>query len=237
MAVQYTEEQVRQAEARADQAEDVRGQAARRLELNPYSDVSAMEHSDAARTAAQLRANAREIRAAYEKQVEEERRRVSRPVLEKAAAAEIREAGREMDGLQQAFVEAVAAAQAALVSLVEAGAAYNAGLARHVQVMAGAGLDFKGGESGGTRSPLREDRLKVKGREFHQVDPGLVAAWVLRRVVAARLSAYHHVAGDLQWLWRSAECAYPVLVEGVPAPVARVFPASPRLADAFVKSK
>ncbi|WP_381562908.1 hypothetical protein [Streptomyces eurythermus] len=224
MAVQIGEEQVRQAEARAVQAEEVRDQAARRLEVNPYSDVAAMEHSEASRTAAQLRANAREVRQAYERQVEEERRRRSRPELEKAAAAEIRAAGREMDGRLKALAEAAAAAQAALVELADAGVTYNETVARHVQVMADAGLDFNGGESGGEETVLGENRLKVKGREFYPVEPGTVAAWVLVRAVEARVSPQHGLGLALQWEVRGLEQKQPELVRAVPAAPARDFP-------------
>lgn len=229
MAVQITEEQVKQAEVRADEAEEARLVAARKLEASPYSDVAAMEHSEAARTAAQQRANAREIRQAYEQQLEEERRRASRPQLEKAAADEIRAAGRDMDGLQKALAEAAAAAQAALVALADAGVAYNTALAGHVQVLAAAGLDFGGGESGGEQSSLGVDRLKVKEREFHPLDPGSVAVWVLRRVVEARLSPYHAMVSTLEWTWKGVNTSQPVLVQKVPAPPAKSFPEPPRL--------
>lgn len=224
MAVQITEEQVRDAEGRAVQAEQERDQAARRLELSPYSDVAALEHTEAARTAVQLRANARELRAAFEKQVEEERRRVPRPELEKGAAAEIRAASREMDGLEKALVEAAVQAQAALVALLDAGAAFNAALAGHVQVLAGVGLDFGGGESGGERSILGADRLKVKGREFHSFDVGSVGAWVLRRAAEARLSSYNHLVPELEWLWRGVEMAHPEFKGKVSAPPVKRFP-------------
>ncbi|MEU7048069.1 hypothetical protein [Streptomyces eurythermus] len=197
MAVQITEEQVQQAETRAVAAEEERDQAARRLELNPYSDVAAMEHSEAARSAAQLRANAREVRAAYERQVEEERRRVSRPVLEKAAVGEIRAADREIEGLEKGLLGAVAQAEAALVVLLDAGVTYNAGVVRHAQALAAAGLDRRGGESGGEETSLGEHLLKVKGREFRRVDPGSVAGWVLRRVAEERLGQFHYLVGAL----------------------------------------
>ncbi|MFF7754368.1 hypothetical protein ACFZCP_35215 [Streptomyces sp. NPDC007971] len=234
MAVQITEVQVRQAEARAERAEEARAVAARKLEASPYSDVAAMEHADAARTAAQERANAREIRQAYERQLEEERRRASRPALEKAAAAEIRQAGRDMDGRRKALVDAAVAAQAALVVLVDAGVTYNEALAGHVQVLAGAGLDFRDGESGGERSTLNIDRLKVHGREFHPVDPGSVGAWVLRRVAEARLSSYHHLVPGLEWLWRGVEMTQPGLKGEVAVPPVKVFPEPPRLRVARV---
>lgn len=224
-----SEEQVLQAEAKASAAEEERDAAARGLESSPYSEVASMKHSEASRLAAQLRANARELRLAWERQVEEERRRASRPVLEKAAAAEIRAAGRDMDARWKALVEAVTAAQAALVVLADAGVAYDEVLAGHVEVMAGAGLDFNGGDSGGERSVLGTDRLKVKGREFYPVDPGSLGSWVLQRVAEARLSPNHHLALELEWLRRTVEEAHPELGQKVPLPVAKKFPEPPRL--------
>ncbi|MET8134667.1 hypothetical protein ABZV24_22390 [Streptomyces sp. NPDC005251] len=224
-----SEEQVQQAEAKAVATEEERDAAARGLESSPYSDVAAMKHSDASRLAAQLRANARELRLAWEQQVEEELRRASRPELEKAAADQIRAAGREMDAQWKAVVEAVAAAQAALVVLADAGVAYDEALAGHVDVLAGAGLDFGGGDSGGERSIIGADRLKVKGREFHPVDGGSVAMWVLRRAVEARLSPYHPLAVGLEWQCRGVELTHPELGKQVKAPAAKVFPEPPRL--------
>ncbi|WP_405671431.1 hypothetical protein [Streptomyces sp. NBC_01530] len=227
--VTVTEEQVAQAEAQAKSAEEERAAAARKLELNPYSDLAAMGHSDAARQAAQLGANARELREAYERQLEEERRRADRPVLEKAAAAEIRAAGREMDSVQKALFEAAVRAQDALAVLADAGVAYNEALAGHVQALAGAGLDFGGGECGGERSVMNVDRLKVKGTEYHPLDPGSVAVWVLRRAVEARLSSYHYLVPGLEWQWRAVNVSNPELGRGVPAPAAKKFPEPPRL--------
>ncbi|MEU1518301.1 hypothetical protein ABZ490_40190 [Streptomyces sp. NPDC005811] len=226
--VQVSEQQVVQAEARAREAAESREAAARRLEASPYSDVAALEHSEAARMAAQLQANAREMRETHAHQVEEERRRASRPELEKAAAAEIRAAGQEMDAARKALVKAAVEAQAALVVLADAGVSYNEGLARHVQVLSAAGLDFFG-ESGGERSVLGVDRLKVKGEEFHPVAPGSVAVWLVRRVVEARLSPLHHLVSALEWLWRSVNLDSPEMGRLVPEPPAKKFPKPLRL--------
>ncbi|MFJ3229772.1 hypothetical protein [Streptomyces sp. NPDC086787] len=229
MSVQITVEQVERAEARAGEAEEARSVAARRLEASPYSDVAALEHSEAARVAAQQRANAREVRQAYEQQREEERRWASRPQLEQAAAAEIRAAGRDLESATKALMEAATRAQGALVALADAGVSYNEALAGHVQTLAAAGLDFGGGASGGDRNVLGVDRLKVKGREYLPVDPGAVAAWVLRRAAEARLSPYHHLVPRLEWLGKSVEADQPELARSVPEPPAKSFPEPPRL--------
>ncbi|SMF64575.1 hypothetical protein [Streptomyces sp. Amel2xC10] len=226
-----SDEQVAQAEALAAQQEQVRDDAGRALEADPHSELKALKHTEETRRAAQLRASARELRLAWERQVEEERRRASRPELEKGAAGQIREAGRDMDARWKAVVEAVTAVQAALVVLADAGVAYEEALAGHVDVLAAAGLDFNGGDSGGERSVLGTDRLKVKGREFCPVDVGGVAMWVLRRVVEARLSPYHPLVRGLEWQCRGVEQAHPELAGQVKAPAAKVFPEPLRLAD------
>ncbi|MEU0433720.1 hypothetical protein ABZ153_19170 [Streptomyces sp. NPDC006290] len=228
-----SEEQVQQAEAKAAAAEGERDATARGLESSPYSDVASMKHSEASRLAAQLRANARELRLAWERQVEEEKRRASRPELEKAATAEIRAAGRDMDVRWKALVAAVSAAQGALVALADAGVAYEETLAGHVDALAAAGLDFNGGDSGGERSVLGTDRLKVKGREFHPVDVGGVAMWALRRVVEARLSPYHPLAVGLEWQCLAVDQSHPELSKQVKAPTAKAFPEPPRLVNAY----
>ncbi|USQ86977.1 hypothetical protein NFX46_26640 [Streptomyces phaeoluteigriseus] len=227
--IRISDEQVAQAEARAAQQEQVRDDAARALEGNPLSELKALKHTEETRRAAQLRASARELRAAYDRQVEEEMRRVSRPELEKAAASEIRLAEQEMGARRKALTEAAVAAQAALVALVDAGVSYNEGLTAHVRVLAKAGLDFGGGDSGGTRSILNVDRLKVKGQEYHPLDPGSAAVWVLRRVVEARLSRHHPMVPGLEWTWRSVNASHPEFEQRVPSPPVKSFPEPPRM--------
>lgn len=226
--IRISDEQVAQAEARAAQQEQVRDDAARALEGDPLSELKALKHTEETRRTAQLRASARELREAYGRQVEEEKRRASRPELEKAAAGVIRLAEEEMGARWKALTEAAVAAQAALVGLVDAGVSYGEGLAAHVQVLAGAGLDFRGGEAGGEQSVLGEDRLRLRGREFYPLDPAVVAAWLLRRAVEARQSPQHPLSLALQWSAMGLETAQPELVKAVPLPRAKKFPEPPR---------
>ncbi|MGC9536522.1 hypothetical protein [Streptomyces sp. UG1] len=216
--VTITEQQVRQAEVNAVEQERVRDEAARALEANPYSEVAAATHTEESRLAAQLRANARELRAAFEEQVVEERRRASRPELERAAEADIRVAAAAMEEQQRVLVEAVAGAQEALVAVLEAGRTYSALVEGHAKVLEAAGLDVRGGESGGDCSTLNRYRVKVRGRVFEQVDPGALAAWVLHRMVAARLGQSHFVVAALEWVSRSAEQDAAGVLAGVPEP-------------------
>ncbi|MET9762068.1 hypothetical protein ABZ016_23930 [Streptomyces sp. NPDC006372] len=214
--MRISEQQVEAAEQRAVLAEGERDAAARELELSPYSDLAAAKHSEAARTAAQLRANARELRQAYEQQVAEEMRRASRPELEKAAAAAIGAARSEMAGLHEGFVEALAGAQEALVALVEAAGAYNAAIESHTDVLAAAGLDARGGETGGERNSLGGARLKVDGRVYEPVTEGGAPAWVLRRVVEGRVSKWHHLLGALAGAALDAEQKVPDVLAQAP---------------------
>ncbi|MGW4541605.1 hypothetical protein ACWEOP_27525 [Streptomyces chartreusis] len=216
--VTITEEQVRQAEEKAKAAEEERVQAARALELTPYSDLASAEHAEASRLAAQLGLNAREIRQAFEEQVAEEQRRASRPELEAAAKAQIEAAGVELAERERAVIEALAQVQAAVVGLLETGAEYNAAVQSHADVLAGAGLDTRGGESGGTRTILNRYVLKVRGRQYEEVNAAAMAGWVLYRVVEARLSRFDGMATLLQWVARAVEQDSPELVARVPAP-------------------
>ncbi|MEU5097600.1 hypothetical protein [Streptomyces sp. NPDC020996] len=227
--VKVSEEQVRQAEVRAAEAEESRVQAARKLELSPYSDVAALEHGEASRLAAQLAANARELRQAFEEQVAEERRRSSRPELEKAAAGEIEAAGVALAERERGIVEALERAQEALVGVLAAGEAYNAVVQAQADALAGVGLDVRGGESGGDRTSLNRFRVKVKGRMFEELDAAALGAWVLWRVVEARAGRFHPLASGLEWTARAAALEAPVL-SGVSAVEQS---RHPRLADAF----
>ncbi|MFF7260662.1 hypothetical protein ACFZCL_10310 [Streptomyces sp. NPDC008159] len=231
--VAITEQQVRQAEAKAEQAEQERVQAARRLESNPYSDLAAAEHSDAARLAAQLGQNVRELREAYAKQVEQERARLSRPALEKAAAGEIKAAGVELAERERGVVEALEQAQEALSGLLAAGAAYNSAVESHAGVLAGAGLDVNGGESGGVRTILDRYLVQVRGRRYEQVNVGALGGWLLHRVVEARLSRGNEMVSLLQWVARVAEQDAPRVVAGVSAPERVVSPRRPRVVNAY----
>ncbi|MFD5862615.1 hypothetical protein [Streptomyces chartreusis] len=214
--MRITQEQVRQAEEKAKAAEESRVQAARALEASPYSDLAAAGHAEASQLAAQLGANAREVRQAFEEQVAQERCQVSRQELERAAAAEIDAADEEMVQRQSEVVEALERVQAAVAGLLEVGEAYNAAVRSHTDVLAGAGLDFRGGASGGTRTVLKRCLLQVRGRKYEEVNAAVLAGWAVHRVVVGRLSRFNDVATALQWVARSAETDAPAVVAGVP---------------------
>lgn len=235
--MRITEQQVEQAEQRAVEQEGLRDAAAEALGANPYSDMAALKHTEESRLAAQLRANARELRAAYTEQVEEERRRASRPALEKAAAAEIAAAGAEMAEREAVLVEALEGAQEALVHLVAATAAWNAAVEAHTDVLGGAGLDIRGGDAGGERTALGQARLKLGGRVFEPVNEGAVTAWVARRVVESRVSDRHHLLGALHGAALAVEQKAPAVVAEVSAPERVRRPKAYGLADALRGSK
>ncbi|MFC8408545.1 hypothetical protein ACFUG9_34020 [Streptomyces griseoincarnatus] len=231
--VKVTEEQVQQAEARAEAAEKQQQVAASELEASPYSEMAAMKHSEASREAAQLRASAREMRAAFKVQVEEELRRASRPELERAAAAEIKAAGVELGEREGAVVEALGRAQEALVGVMVAADAYNAAVQAHADVLAAAGLDVRGGESGGARSVLNSCRVKVRGREYTELPPSGLTGWLVHRVVEARRSRFDDVVVLLQWAARAAEHEASAVVGKVPAPEQAVKSRVPLLSEAL----
>ncbi|MFJ3024084.1 hypothetical protein ACIPH4_24530 [Streptomyces tendae] len=216
--VEISELQVRQAEAAAVEQERVRAEASAVLEAHPYSEMAALKLTEESRLAAQLRANAREMREAWEAQLTEEKRRASRPELEKAAAAEMRAARTEMSGLEKGLVEALKVAQEALVGVVSAGEAYTEAVGRHADVLAAAGLDYREGETGGERDVLGGARLKADGREYVPVASGSLMAWLVLRVIEARVSQYHHLNGVLSGTARAAGQQAPRAVDAVPAP-------------------
>jgi hypothetical protein len=216
--VKITAEQVEQAEVRAAEKERERDAAARALEVSPYSELAALGLAEVSPVAAQLRASARELRAAFEEQVAAERAAADRGQLEKAAAVEIREAGRDLEERRQGLLEALAAAQGALVGLLAAGGAYNAAVEAQAKALEGVGLGFAGGESGGDRTVLNRYRVKVRGLVYEPVEPGLLAGWVLQRVAARFLGRFDHVAAQLEWVRRTVENESAGLLADVPEP-------------------
>lgn len=233
--MRISEQQVEAAESRAAEQEGLRDAAAEELGANPYSDMAALRLTETSQLAAQLRANAREMRGAFERQVEEERRRASRPALEKAAGPAIRAAGAEVVEREAGLVQAVERAQSALVDLLLAGGAYNAAVGSHAEALAAAGLDTRG-EVGGERTLLGEHRLVVGGEVFEGVDAGHLAAWVLRRVVDARMP-HHFLVNGLMGVAVGAEQRVPRVVGAVSRPGQVPAPRQRLLADALRGAK
>ncbi|MFJ7229817.1 hypothetical protein ACIQVF_09760 [Streptomyces tendae] len=231
--VKITEAQVRQAEANAAEQERVRAEASAVLEANPYSDVAALKLTEESRLAAQLRANAREMREAFEAQVTEDRRRASRPELEKAAAAEMKAARSEMPALEKQLVEALKTAQDALVGVVSAAEAYSEAVGRHADVLAAAGLNYREGETGGERDVLGGARLKADGRDYVPAASGPLMSWLVLRVIEARVTQHHHLNGALSGTARAADQQVPRVVEAVPAPKQVSRPKPLRVRNAF----
>ncbi|WP_411091367.1 hypothetical protein [Streptomyces sp. 049-1] len=228
-----TEMQVLQAEANAAEQERARDAADAELKAQPYSDMAALKLTEESRLAAQLRANAREMREAYEAQVTEERRRAERPELERAAAAGIKAARADMAERHEEFVRGLAQAQDALVGLVAVAAAYNASVEQHADALAGAGLDRRGGVTGGERDVLGGAHLKLAGVEYRTVNEGAVPAWLLQRVVEARVSRYHHLARALDGAAAHAVQAVPEVLAEVSAPKPVVREKAPRVVNAY----
>lgn len=231
--VKITEQQVGQAEAKAAEKERERDEVAKQLEQSPYSEVAARTLAEASPLAAQLRASAREMRVAYEAQVAAEQAAADRGQLEKAAAREIRAAEQAVKASSNALAEAAVEAQKALVRLVEATAGHREVIAAHADALAGKGLDLSGEGPGGQRTVLDEPKLRVGGAVYEQVDPGAVAAWLLRRVAEARLSHQHYLVGVLMGAAVTVEQRAAEVVAAVPEPDRVEWPALPRLVNAF----
>lgn len=231
--VEISEVQVRQAEAVAVEQERVRAEASAALEANPYSEMAALKLTEESRLAAQLRANAREMREAFEAQVAEGKRRASRPELEKAAAAEMKAAQSEMPALEKQLVEALNMAQDALVGVVSATEAYSEAVGRHADVLAAAGLNYREGETGGERDVLGGARLKAGGRDYVPAASGPLMSWLVLRVIEARVTQHHHLNAVLSGTVRAAEQQVPRVVEAVPAPKGVSRPKPLRVRNAF----
>jgi len=214
--MRITAEMVAEAEAEVTEAEQVRGVAEEALMEAPNSTLKAQELAVALKRVAQCRANARELREEQDRQVTAEQAAATREQLEKAAAGEIRAAGRELKGGQQALAEAAERAQAALVEMLAAGGSYNALVARHAAVLGGAGLGLDG-ETGGGQSMAGGPRVRVKGAAYEVVDPGKAVAWLVHRLAVARLPQGHCLL-SLQWVSREVERGSAGLLDGVSEP-------------------
>jgi hypothetical protein len=194
-----TIEQVTGVEAQAAEAEQQRGAAERALTAAPYSELAALNLTEASKKAAQLSASARELRQAYEEQVAEERAAADHESLEKAAAPLIEAARKELEAARKRLVARVDAAQKVIVELMDEAAAYNQVVAAHADALDAAGLGLKAGwqtQTGGHQR-VTGPVVRIKGREYEQADPGLVVVWTTHRVGAARLPDMHPVAGAL----------------------------------------
>ena len=231
--MEITAAMVAEAEAEVTAAERVRGEAEAALMEAPNSTLRAQELAGALKRVAQCRSNARELREAFDAQVAAERAAATREELEKAAAGEIRAAERGVKAARQRVVEAAVGAQESLVALLAVVSEYDVAVGEHADVLAGKGLGLSGDGPGGERSALGDPRLRVGGVVCEVVEPGAVAAWVLRRVVEARLSHHHYLGGTLLAAARDVERRVAEVAARVPAPEGVAWEARPRVVNAF----
>ena len=223
--ITVSDEQVAQAAREAEQAESDRAAAEEALKGSPFSETAARKLPAASLRAAQLAAEAREVRAKQARQVAE--LKASRQELERAAAKEIRQADREVEAERKKLVVAAAEAQAAIEKLMVQAVAYSSVVDRHAEVLAGQGLDL-GGDNGGGRG-MSGLVLRVGGRRCESVDSGAVALWVVRRVATARLPHLHNVRGLMEGMARGFRARFDQLLAGVPEPQVVEHPRVPRL--------
>jgi colicin import membrane protein len=231
--MKITARQVEKAEERATEQERVRDEAAKTLENSPYSDVAAQTLAEASQVAAQLRANARELRQTFAEQVAADQSAASREEREKAAVKEIAAAGRELKAAAAAMEAAAVVAQDGLVGLMQSVESYDALLERHAGVLEAAGLDLGGDTGGGHR--LLDTMVRVGGASYVSAAPAAVLLWVAQRVAEARLPQLNPVRGALAGLaghgaWERRDDR---LLAKVPAVPGVVFPKGPRVVNAF----
>lgn len=196
-----TIDQVTVAEKQAEEATQERGAAERKLSENPYSELAALNLTEASKRAAQLGASARELRKAYEDQVEAERAAADRETLEKAAAVDIAAAGKAVESARKALVERIEDAQRALTALMDGAFTYSKVVGDHAAALEAKGLNLAGGHTvhTGGGNNLTGPILRIKGKNYVHVDAGGLAVWVTHRVGAARLPELHPAAGALQF--------------------------------------
>ncbi|MET8098128.1 hypothetical protein ABZV29_16860 [Streptomyces sp. NPDC005236] len=231
--VKITARQVEKAEARAAEQEQAREAAAAVLDASPYSEFAAQELTEASRMAAQLRANARELRQKFDEQTATEQAAATREEREKVAAREITAAGRELKGAGAALEAAAATAQDGLVALMVAAEAYDALVDRHAGVLEAAGLGLDG-ETGGGHG-LLNTTVRVRGSAYESLAPAGAMLWVADRVARARLPHMSPVRASLAGLlgYRAWEQRGDDLMSGVPKLKSVAHPEPPRLLNAF----
>ncbi|MFE2530420.1 hypothetical protein [Streptomyces sp. NPDC059371] len=231
--VKITARQVEKAEERAAEQEQAREAAAARLESAPYSEVAALELTEASQSAARLRASARELREKFDEQVAAEQAAATREEREKAAAKEITAAGKEMAAARKELEQSAEVAQQALVALMMATEAYDGLVVRHADALAAAGLGLDG-ETGGGRG-LFTTTVRVRGTSYEGLAPAGALLWVADRVAEARLPHMSPVRASLAGLlgYRAWEQRGDDLMSGVPAVPVVKHPEPPRLVNAF----
>ncbi|GHF57742.1 hypothetical protein [Streptomyces griseosporeus] len=228
-----TAEMVAQAEAEVAEAERVRAAAEEALMESPNSTVKSTELAAALKRVAQCRVNARELREAYDAQVEAERSAATREELEKAAAKEIAAAGKELKAARGRLEDAAEAAQKALVDLMKQAEGYDAAVERHAGVLAGAGLGLDG-ESGGA-ARFFDCVVKARGAVYESAGSQAVLMHVVHRVAAARLPHPCPAVGLLEYNTGRLvpENREDGLLSGLPAPERLDFPELPRAVNAL----
>ncbi|MFD7982120.1 hypothetical protein ACFV4M_01905 [Kitasatospora indigofera] len=226
MMTQITEEQIARAEADAAAAISTRTDAEAALAEQPYSETRAKALTAAVQHAAHLTAYAGRLRSEWEERTAAAKE--DRSVLEKAAAKQINQADKELKASKGSVVEAAAAAQQAVVRLMDAVVAHDALVRSHGPVLAGLGLTFNEGqpeyETGSSRSGV-----KVRGQWWTQVEAGVVAGWLLHRVAEARLPRMNALVGALRPCRKTVDGRPDGLFAGVESPAKVEFPRPPRV--------
>ncbi|WP_217553082.1 hypothetical protein [Streptomyces sp. GbtcB6] len=213
MVILVSEEQVREAEAQAQRAEQVRAQADAELTHAPHSRRAAEAAVDATQKAAAATRRLERLREEFEES--EAARAADRAEAEKAATKEVRAAAKDLTGARQSLTAAAAAAQDALATLVQATAVYNALAAHHADALAAVGLDLAGGRNGGGRG-LSGPMVVVDGEGHAPAEPGAVVGAVVARL-AASLPRSHRLAVAARYLPGGDRAV--ALLAGVPEPV------------------
>lgn len=144
-----------------------------------------------------------QLEALTEQRAAEQAALADRPDRERAAGKYVAEVSKDLTASRKRVTAAAAAAQAALVELVDAGGAHNELVTRVAAELDSQGLALDDGagiehETGGTRGAVR-----IKGAWWLSAgDPATLAVWALHRVAVARLRRAHGLIGYLRFFGR-----------------------------------
>lgn len=219
--------------AEVAEAERVRAAAEELLMESPNSTVKATELAAALRRVAQCRANARELREAFDEQVAAKRAAATREEREKAAGAQITAAGKELKAARGKLEDAAEVAQHALVALMTAAETYDGLVGRHAVALEAAGLGLDGATGGGRG--LLSTTVRVRGAVYESLASAGALLWAVERVAQARLPRMSPVRASLTGLvgYRVWEQRGDGLMSGVPEVPAVEHPELPRVVNSF----
>lgn len=189
--LQITEEQIAQAEAEAQDAEQARVQAERNFVAAPAAGDRQRRFNEASTTAAHAAATARQLRSEYEAQQSAQE---ARDAALQAARKNLPGIAKQLNASADTVVAAVKEAEAAMTKLLTAAAAHDALVRAASADLQSRGLVLDAGHEIGA---ARSGELRLAGEWWWPIDAPLLLASSFSGVVAE--NAPHHRLGRLRW--------------------------------------